>query len=196
MTHREPTRRGCSYEDVRRQKSVRRTPAHRRIPDPQGEETPWRWPRENSARRADAPGGGSEARTVREPRVALRQWSERRSAAPGKPWPIVTRPKASRSSPLSRDARSEAAAISAARVNSRRASQDARRRLSFPPGLEPARRCPRQRHETSEIGDVPGYGCSSRRGEGGPSREAPSGAGPTSAVTGLRASRESDAAIG
>jgi len=41
---------------------------------------------EASARRADARSGDSEARTVREPRVALRTEGERRSAAPGKPW--------------------------------------------------------------------------------------------------------------
>jgi len=73
-------------------------------------------------------------------------------------------------------------AVSVARVNTRHGPQGAYR-ASFPPVLEPARRCPRWRRRTSEIGVVHGEGCPSRRGAGGPSREAPRGADPRRATT-------------
>jgi len=94
---------------------------------------------------------------------------------------IATRRKASRFS-ISRAARRGVVGVSVTRVNTRHASQGARR-ASFPPVLEPVRQCPRRRRRTSEIGDVHGEGCPSRRGAGGPSREAPRGADPRRATT-------------
>jgi len=65
--------------------------------EPQGESAARRWPRQLSAPRADAQGGGSEARTVRE--VAQRNPNRRRSAASaaGVTRSTATRRKASRS---------------------------------------------------------------------------------------------------
>jgi len=73
------------------------------------------------------------------------------------------------------------------RAGQRRAGT-ARCRPSQPLAGQWSRRgCPRRRRGASEIDDVQGEGCSSRRGEGGPSHEAPRGAGPRTATT--RASR-------
>jgi len=81
-----------------------------------------------------------------------------------------------------RSARHGRVVVSVARVNARRASQDVRH-ASSQSVLEPAGRCPWWRRRMSEIGVVQGEGCSSRRGAGSPSLEAPRGAAPRRATT-------------
>lgn len=95
-TPREPTRRGCSYEDVRRQTSVRRIArrsargAARRIDGATLAE-------ELSAARADARSGGSEVTTVRAGARSHRPGGPRASPD-GETRPVATRWKVSRSS--------------------------------------------------------------------------------------------------
>jgi len=85
MTHREPARRGCSYDDVRRQKSVRRI-ARRDARGAARQIGGATLAQGHSARRADARGGGTGVRTVRG--VAQRIQPRRRSQLP---WPGPTR---------------------------------------------------------------------------------------------------------
>jgi hypothetical protein len=182
VTHREPTRRGCSYEDVRWQKSVRRIArrdarrAARRVGDAALAE-------EDSARRADARDGDSEARTVR---VVAPGFEKRRQARPG-----------ARGNPVGRGttegvpivARIVPQGTARWRSWSRGSSAECTARcipVSFRPVLGTGAAVAVRRHGASEIGDGHGAGCSSRRGAGGPSHEAPRGAGPRSATAGLR----------
>ena len=163
---RKPARYGCSYEDVRWQKLVRRIARRdargtaRRIDGAalaQG----------LSERRADAHGGGLEARTVRGLHDASKPGCTCGSAAGGN----SGRSRHGGRRPDRRScssARCGRVTVSVARVNARRSSQGGRR-ASYPSVLEPARRCPSGDRGASEIGDVRGEGCSSRRGAGGPS---------------------------
>jgi hypothetical protein len=120
-----------------------------------------------SERRADAHGGGLEARTVRGSHDASKPGGKCGSAAGGNPGRLRhggRRPDRRSCS----SARCGRVTVSVARVNARRSSQDGRR-ASWPSVLEPASRCPSGDRRASEIGDVRGEGCSSRRGAGGPS---------------------------
>jgi len=159
---------------------------------PQGEPATGRWPR-----RIPSLVLTHAAATPRWERcaslAALSNHGSKRDEEASESWWIATRRKASRSLHC-RTARHGRVAVSVARVNARRASQDVRP-ASFPPVLEPARRCPRWRRRTSEIGDDWGEGCSSRWGAGGPSLEAPRGAGPRTARTRAWRWSESEAAV-
>jgi len=96
MTHREPARRGCSYEDVRRQKSVRRIARRdargtaRRIGDTalaEGYSAPTCWRTRRRLRGENGARGCAAHSTTK----AFAAWAARAT------WSIVTRRKASRS---------------------------------------------------------------------------------------------------
>jgi len=149
---------------------------------PQGKSAPRRWPRSTPHPRADTRGGGSRVRTVCETvqRIQTRRRSRiRRLGQPGRSRHDGRRPDRCSCRP----ARHGMVAVSVERVKARRAPQGVSR-ASFPPVLEPARQCPSDDTRTSEIGDGYGEGCSSRRGAGGPLREAPRGAGSRRAKSG------------
>jgi hypothetical protein len=158
---REPTRRGCWYEDVKWQKSVRRIARRdlRRAVRQVGGVT---LAKEHSALRADTRGGGSEARTVRVPS----RGSQPREPCDGavgqgnrvESWHDGRR--SDRCSGLHRKVQSDGglgragqSASQAARLAVRAAS----RRVHGT-----GERCPRGRRGASEIGDTQGKGYSSR----------------------------------
>jgi len=148
---------------------------------------PGRFARRADARSGRPPRGENGARSAR----YSQKRDKRDAAAGGDPGPLVTRRKAFRSPHAS--SRKGRARGGQGHTGQRRDARIARcgYRSSCATGMEPAARCPRRRRGTSDTGDVHGKGCSSRQGAGGPSLEAPRGAGLRSAhAKVLRSTRE------
>jgi len=175
MTPREPTRHGYSYEE---REKAEVGPTHRASWRSRSRKASRRHTtlvEELSASRADTRGGGSEMKSVREarvrhqPRGRTRQFGE--SGQPGR-----SGHDGRRSDRCTRLLRKGRRGGGLGRAGQRVACAARRVPRQLPTGLVAGEAVLARRRRTSETGDDHGEGCPSRRGAGGPSREAPRGA--------------------